>query len=120
MYKVRFNLGKGKRYMTWKVTKPNGEVDYLNPKEVFLRLDDCTLKNNKKSALDIFNGANKRVCAFVTCKNVEVCVKVTYQVGDKISYNPRVKPYWVNSLGEDIDNLKIKSMVSEGYSLYKV
>lgn len=119
MYKVRFNLGRGKRYMTWKITKPNGEVDYLNPKEVFLVLSNCTLKNNKNTARKIYEGANKRVCAYVLCEDVEVLESRDYEIGDKITYNPRVKPNWFNVSGEDIDGANINKIVSDKYTLYE-
>ena len=32
-YKVRFNLGKGENFMKWKVTSPEGHVDYYDPNE---------------------------------------------------------------------------------------
>ena len=34
--KVRFNLGRGTNYMKWKVTYPDGNIEYYNPTEVQL------------------------------------------------------------------------------------
>ena len=48
--KVRFNLGRGKNYMKWKVQYPSGNVEYFNPSDVQLILKNCQLKNNRKTA----------------------------------------------------------------------
>jgi len=57
--KIRFNLGRGKNFMKWKIQYPNGEIEYHNPTDVQLLMHDCTLKNRKKTAQKIFDGAKK-------------------------------------------------------------
>ena len=64
-YQLRFNLGRGDRYMKWKVTYPSGAVRYFEPSEVTIIMQNCKLINKKESALRIFNGANKYVVAWV-------------------------------------------------------
>ena len=60
--KVRFNLGRGKNFMKWKVTYPD-RVEYHNPNDVQLVMTDCVFKNHKGVAQKIFNDGEKVVCA---------------------------------------------------------
>lgn len=115
--KVRFNLGAGKNYMKWKVEYPDGEVKYLHPTEVQLIMHDCTLKNYKKTAQKIFDGAQKTVCAWVLCKEIEIRNE-NFESGteQKIKFNPRVQPNWVLN-GEVVDGQKFDSIISIDYSL---
>lgn len=98
--KVRFNLGRGKNYMKWKVQYPDGEVEYYSPGEVQLVMKGCILKNSRKTALKIYEGQDKTVCAWVLCD--EILVKFDqfrpYDTTDlnRLMYNPRVVPYWTS------------------------
>jgi len=47
--KVRFNLGKGKNYMKWKLEFPT-HSEYYSPEDYNLALFGCQLKNHKKTA----------------------------------------------------------------------
>lgn len=99
--RVRFNLGK-KYYKKWQVTDGKEKV-YYNPEEVMLVLRNCKLHNNKRVANKIYNGSNKTVCSWIECESVEV-LEAKELKGSFIIYNPRIKPYWFNERGEDIDN----------------
>jgi len=116
--KVRFNLGTGKNYMKWKIEYPDGKVEYLRPTDVQLVMSDCTLKNYKKTAEKIFNGADKTVCAWVLCKEIEIR-KENFESDNenKIRYNPRVQPNWIFN-GEIVDGKKFDSIISVDYGLY--
>jgi hypothetical protein len=118
--KVRFNLGRGKNYMKWKVEYPNKVVEYLNPTEVQLVMKNCQLRNHKGVANKIFNGANKTVCAWVLCEQIEIVTKdfKHYDIlSRKLKYNPRVKPNWL--LNEEIvDNHYFFDIGSVDYGLY--
>lgn len=98
--KVRFNLGRGKNYMKWKVQHPSGEVEYYSPGEVQLVMKGCILKNSRKTALKIYEGQDKTVCAWVLCD--EILVKFDqfrpYDSSNlnRLMYNPRVVPYWTS------------------------
>ena len=70
--KVRFNLGRGKNYMKWKIQYPNGNILYYNPSEVQFVMTNCQLRNYKKVAEKIFNGGNKVVCAWVLCEEINI------------------------------------------------
>jgi hypothetical protein len=127
--KVRFNLGRGANYMKWKVQYPNGLVEYHNPSETQLILKGCQLRNHKGIAKKIFDGANKTVCAWVLCNEIEIIKLTTTNylktflkfdlMFDRIKYNPRVKPNWL--LNDNIvDNEFINSIGSVDSGLYKI
>jgi hypothetical protein len=116
--KIRFNLGKGKNYLKWKVERPELNTEYLDPNEIQLVLRNCELKNNQKSANNIFNGANKTVCAWVLCESVEIKTSDFQSHSDnRISYNPRIQPNWMLN-GENVDNQKFDVIVSDGRRLF--
>jgi hypothetical protein len=116
--KVRFNLGRGPRYRKWQVSYPD-RVEYLDPNEFQLRLIGCQLVSQPKTAQQINEGANKRVCAWVTCDSIEVYQNGTISIDsdEEVIYNPRNKPYWVYK-GENSDKLTIKEIVSLGNKLF--
>jgi hypothetical protein len=102
MYKVRFNLGRGDRYMTWKIENlEDKSKQYLEPDEVSLTLINCTLKNNRNRAEEIFLGCSKSVCAWVLCEKVLVDAPQDVE-GVHIRYNPRVVPHWTEN-NVDVD-----------------
>jgi hypothetical protein len=118
--KVRFNLGRGKNYMKWKIEGPLG-TEYHSPADVQLVLHNCQLKNNRKTAEKIFNGENKDVCAWVLCDSITIkhdnFDKVW--VKDKLSYNPRKQPYWVWN-NWDVDNKRIAEIVTIDNGMYAI
>ncbi len=119
-YKVRFNLGKGKNYMKWKIQHPDGTVEYHSPSEVQLLMHDCILKNHKKTAQKIYDGANKTVCAWVLCKSLAIKRDGFIQadtVGDRVKYNPRVTPHWMLN-GENVDGQALEKIFSVDFGLY--
>lgn len=119
MYKVRFNLGSGRRYMTWKVTNTEtNEVQYLEPNEVSLRLIGATLHNNKKTAKKINNGAHKRVCAWINCLELQI-LEPKDVVGDVISYNPRVLPYWIHN-DENVDGKTYHTLMTSNKTVFLI
>jgi hypothetical protein len=116
--KVRFNLSRGVNYLKWKIEYPDGNVMYYHPTGVQLVMGECTLKNYKKTAEKIHNGANKSVCAWVLCKTLDL--KFDNFITDnttQIKYNPRVQPNWMVN-GEVSDGKKLDSIHSIGYSLF--
>jgi len=120
--KVRFNLGKGPRYMTWKITYPDGGIEYYKPTEVQLIMNGCQLINQKPTAEKIFNGAMKSVCAWVLCEHVSIKTKDIIKsdlTGKRLHYNPRIQPNWVLE-GKDADNTKHKVIHTVNHGLYLV
>ncbi len=118
MYKIRFNLGAGERFMTWKITDPEGNHKYYQPNEVVLKLKGCKLYNNVSGAKKINEGANKYVVAWVIAEEVEVLEQRQLQIAfDKVSYNPRVSPHWMLN-GEIVDGQEFEALVSINRSLF--
>lgn len=120
--KVRFNLGRGKNYMKWKVESENG-VEYHSPNNTMLIMDNCILKNNKKISQSIFNGENKSVCAWILCEKIEI----VFCTGDKPSpeinstqllYNPRKIPHWTCDNSLNLDNKEYENIYSVGNQLF--
>ena len=103
--KVRFNLGRGKNYMKWKIEHPDKKVTYYSPEEVQLIMYNCTLKNNKKISEKIYNGANKQVCSWVLCEKITISEEIIFdQKDNSVTYNPRVVPNWVYN-DKNVDNM---------------
>lgn len=121
MYNIRFNLGRGKGYMKWKIIDSEKQIKIVDPNRVCLVMTNCVLHNNKNSANKIFNGANKQVCAHIICDTLEIIDPINHRPCgvEKISYNPRIKPYWVDNNDIDIDNKKIGKIISHGKNLYQ-
>jgi hypothetical protein len=123
--KVRFNLGRGKNFMKWKIQYPDGKIEYHSPDDVQLVMSDCILKNHKKTAQKIFDGGEKVVCAWVLCKSLELKESTldtelyVILIGDKVSYNPRVTPHWMLN-GENVDGMFIHRMTTVGKGVYKL
>ena len=119
-FKVRFNLGRGVRYLKWKVEHPDKQPEYLDPNEVQLVLRNCELKNNQTSSQKIFDGANKRVCSWVLCESMEIKRNDFLSHSEnQIRYNPRVQPNWLLN-GENVDGEKFDTIISDGRRLFKV
>jgi len=121
--KVRFNLSRGKNYMKWKIQYPTGAVEYCSPTDTQLVLHGCVLKNNRKTAEKIFNGEYKTVCAWILCDDIDVKFNsfTQYDVDPmniRLSYNPRVNPYWVLGKGTPADGFKFAEIGTVDYKLY--
>ena len=121
--KVRFNLGRGDNYMKWKVSYPDGNIEYYKPTEVQLVMKKPQLKNHKGVAKKIFEGGDKVVCAWVLCENIEIITENFNQSdlqGRRIRYNPRVQPNWLLDGGvvDDVTFNRIESVDSGLYIMY--
>jgi len=117
-YKVRFNLGRGKNYMKWKIEGPDG-VEYYNPDGVEIVMHECQLGNHKKTAKKILEGAHKTVCAWVKCTAVDIEQPGTVSCDDlvQLKYNPRVLPHWFINEGENVDGIVVEKIISVGRKL---
>lgn len=118
--------------MKWKVSYPDGKVEYLNPEDVQLTMIGCQLKNNRKTANKIYEGENKTVCAWVVCDSLSISPinfysadstfhEIEWRKVDIIKYNPRLKPYWFMQ-GEEgnLDNKEFDTLYTLGKSIVKV
>lgn len=119
-FKIRFNLGRGKNFLKWKIQDPNGKVQYLDPVETQLVMQDCILKNHRKTAEKIHGGQNKTVCAWVLCKKLEIKTGNFIQAdldGERVRYNPRVTPHWTLH-GNNVDGESVETIISVDRGLY--
>lgn len=114
--KVRFNLGRGKNYMKWKIEHSEG-VLYLSPEEVNLKMTNARLRNRKSTATKINEGANKSVCSWILCDEVQI-TNLQY-FGEQIRYNPRINPFWMSANNENIDGTKHDVLYTNGRKIYK-
>lgn len=120
--KVRFNLSAGRNYMKWKVQYPDGETLYLDPSGVQITMKDSVLKNHRSTALKIFNGEHKTVCAWILCDSIELHYEQEKFVSEgiyQVKYNPRVNPFWtLDNDPTSKDGSKFKQIFSIGKKLY--
>lgn len=118
MIKVRFNLGKGKNYKKWQV-KRGTKVEYFDPDVCQLKMFDCKLRNQPKTATKIFQGRNKTVCAWIDCSTIEIS-QTTQEVenNSRIHYNPKVAPFWQNEQGLNVDNAHFDFLISRGRVIF--
>jgi len=125
-YRVRFHLARGDNYKKWQIICPLNTVKYYEPDDTQLILKGCVLKNNKKEALTIFNGQNKKVCARILCEEIDIKTnilsstnKIPFSVDSdmQVRYNPKVEPNWVHK-DKDVDGCKFIELVSVGRNLF--
>lgn len=118
--KVRFNLGAGVNFMKWKIERPDGVISYHSPEDVQLIMNGCVLKNQKSTALKIFNGSNKTVCSWILCESIEILtngVSTHLQDSERVSYNPRVSPNWIYR-GSIADGMRFDKLITSGNKVY--
>lgn len=125
MYKVRFHLGRGKNYMHWWVKDKDGNVEFFNPDEVCLVLNHCKLHNQANASKKIFNGENKRPCAWVLCSSYEIFPAAEQPTsGVVVNFSPRKAPHWqlISREGtiyrENADNFKFVTLYSYKRTLH--
>ena len=123
-YKVRFHLAKGENYMKWQVfdLKSNTK-DYFDPNMKSIVMFDCELSNHPKTAKRIHSGADKTVCAWVSCEDVEVKNRpdvIPPIINGMINYkyNPRKNPHWFTDTHENRDGMKLKVMMTHEKKVY--
>jgi hypothetical protein len=114
--KVRFNLSKGKNFMKWKVEHSEGVV-YLEPSEVNLVMFNARLRNQKSTAIKIKEGANKSVCSWILCDEVQITN--TQHFGEQIRYNPRINPFWMDESERNIDGTTHEVLYTNNRTIFK-
>ncbi len=123
-YRVRFHLAKGDNYKKWQVfDKQHNTKDYFDPDSKSIIMFGCELGNHPKTAKKIHEGANKTVCAWVACDDINV------QDGNKMippmlngmthyKYNPRKNPHWFTDTHDNRDGVKFKVMMTHKRKVY--
>jgi len=120
-WKVRFHLGAGKDFMKWKVENADlKSVHFYEPEKVQIRMTNCKLTNSPATAQKIFSGEiNKSPIAWVNCEKAEVDETIDpVNLAERISYNPRKSPYWLDADGNIIDNFIFDHLITFGRSVY--
>jgi len=119
--KVRFHLGKGENFMKWKVENPKTkDIEFFNPDDVQLEMYNCKLTNSPKTAMKIFSGEmDKSPIAWVVCEDVDISSVVEpVDPEERLSYNPRTAPNWLDSDGDIVDNYVFEKLVTFGRGVY--
>ena len=125
-FQVRFHLGKGANYMCWQVKdNRNKGIEYYPPSNVSLELTNCTLRNSPSTAMRIYNGNAKTVCAWVECDMVDVNYKKDPSFSkpsiknmDKYKYNPKKHMHWFTKRNNNADDKNLTKMHTNNRSLY--
>ena len=125
-FQVRFHLGKGANYMCWQVKdNRNKGIEYYPPSNVSLELTNCTLRNSPSTAMRIYNGNAKTVCAWVECDMVDVNYKKDPSFSkppiknmDKYKYNPKKHMHWFTKRNANADDKNLRKMHTNNRSLY--
>ena len=121
-FQLRFNLSKGKNFRKWKLTAPDGTVQYLEPNLFSFEITNGWFHNNKKTAQEIFDGADKSVCAWVRAENITVLpveerlARVDHGM-EWVSYNPRKCVHWSRD-GQDLDGSRFTKAVAVSGRVY--
>jgi len=120
--KVRFHLGQGPHYQHWQITHADGSKEYHHPETTQLRLSVCRLHNQPSTARRIHEGANKTVCAWISCQKVEVLPLLTppsaSDFSESIAYNPRVAPHWRHH-GQNADGRHYAELHTAGRAVFE-
>lgn len=121
-FKIRFHLGAGKNFMKWRVENTRTkQVVFFSPDEYELKLINCKLYNQKKSAEKIYDGGTKTVCAWIMAQKVDICIGGGSHNLDtnRLTYNPRVAPNWMDSNNNNVDKIEFDSLITIGKKLFK-
>ena len=72
-YKIRFNLGRGENYLKWKVTSPNGAVNYYEPNKASWLTNKVLLKRFTMEQTRLFVlGLNVKLLSFKELSNAHL------------------------------------------------
>jgi hypothetical protein len=94
MYKVRFHLAQGPNFQKWQIRSKNS-VRYIDPKKLSLIMWQCRLVNRPTTAKKIHEGANKTVCAWIVCKDFQICDTISMPSGWlQAKFNPKECTHW--------------------------
>lgn len=109
--------------MKWQVRRGK-EVFYYDPDKVCIEMVNCKLKNQKATAQKIHDGANKTVCAWIECEDVNVRAADGPLVHLRppehfYFFNPKRRPYWFNQKFENSDDKHEQKLVTVGRLVVK-
>jgi 3'-phosphoadenosine 5'-phosphosulfate sulfotransferase (PAPS reductase)/FAD synthetase len=120
-WKVRFHLGQGVNFMKWKVENAKTkETKFEDPDKVQIEMFNCKLTNSPKTAMKIFTGEiDKSPIAWVVCEKVKINKDIDpVDPTERLSYNPRKAPNWVDTDGNIVDNYVFEKLITFGRGVY--
>ena len=121
MYRLRFHLASGKNYKKWQLRDLEKKtVRYYEPEDVTIVMTKAVLHNSSRIAKKIHAGSAKQVCAWIQCDNVEISDSKKIKLSSSCSYNPRKKPYWVDSNGHNIDGKSYDLLMTRGRKIFEI
>lgn len=123
MYKVRFHLARGKHFMHWQVKSSEGIVSYVDPQDNQLALLGCKLSLQPTAAQKIHDGANKTVCAWIECEEVQVLSVDRIKPNEqdyRIRFNPRVSPNWIDENNTIVSGEQYQILFTSDRTLWAV
>lgn len=106
--RLRFHLAVGPNHMKWQLrNKKEDLLEYYDPESFSYSIRDGKLNNSLKVAERIHDGGNKTVCSWISFESGSKDLsnfrgffgeewKGDRQPTVKVSYNPRLKPYWTS------------------------
>jgi hypothetical protein len=119
--KIRFHLGAGENFKKWRIENiDTGDVDFIDPNDYSLRLENCKLYNQRGSADKIYSGDNKTVCSWIMASKCAIIIPCEINIPGElvVAYNPRIKPYWRDDKGNNIDKKEFSILETIGRMLY--
>jgi len=129
MYKVRFHLARGKNFMKWQIKYLGTEdgrddrVSYVNPLDNQLAMLGCKLSVQPTAAKKIHDGANKTVCAWIECEEVQVLSVDRIKPNEqdyRIRFNPRVSPNWIDENNTIVSGEQYQILFTSDRTLWAV
>jgi hypothetical protein len=96
--RLRFHLAVGPNHMKWQLrNKKQDLLEYYDPESFSYSIRDGKLNNSRKVAERIHGGENKTVCSWISFESgSEDLSNFNRQPTVRVSYNPRLKPYWTS------------------------
>ena len=106
--------------MKWQVFDLKHNVKtYYSPDEWSLVMGDCKLGNHPSTAKKIHEGADKTVCAWISCERVTPA-STAPKTNDltNFKYNPKKNPHWFTDNSSNVDGMTFKTMVTKNRKVY--
>lgn len=130
-FRVRFHLANGPNYMKWQV-KDRGmqgagwlATEYYDPEKCNIKMRGCKLGNQESTAMKIFEGANKTVCAWIDCEELDIEYRKDPRFKDveedgltQYKYNPRKNPHWFTDTESNCDGRTFKTLTTCKRKIY--
>lgn len=124
MFRIRFHLGVGEHFKHWQIKDmKTKDVLFINPHEFSLLINGAELVNYRWVAENIFSGqTHKTVCSWIACDGYTIVDKPECNLldEDELRYNPRVNPYWTNTIDENLDGNSYSLLITNGNKVYNV